>query len=368
MECLLINIYIYIIYIFIARIENGENPYPGLRLPVDYEFELNDIDIDEEDNDWDPINREFGSDFTITSLPDQQGYELVDVNRDELAYKSHVRLTGYCNAENDENNNLWVTMESPFLTKKITQKFPTLPGYTIPETPTRAIGDNEIEITTNGTYILGQNDEDPDDLEMDEEIPTNSNQQRSLTLSKTGTRDTTSTFTLGKFNINIPSPTITSPITSNGYYKFNGNTLIPGTNQDYNINVQVANNVVSINKITTGVNDDDISSSNGWTYYSNSTNITISAYYYTDITITKNSTNNTYDINIISAASSNFSYSVPSKSWVFHRYGTSDRVKLWNNNKMIYWLEEYTGDNDAYNMHISQEVMNFNGISWMTFN
>lgn len=166
---------------------------------------------------------------------------MVDVNRDELAYKSEVKLTGYCNAKNDENNNLWVTMESPFLTKKITQKFPTLPGYTIPET--RAIGDNEIEIKSNGNYILGQNDEDPDDLEMDIDNNNNNNNNNSkkLTLLKNQTRDNiTSNFILGKLNINIPSPTITSPITSNGYYKFDGNTLIPGTDQDYNIYINIA--------------------------------------------------------------------------------------------------------------------------------
>ena len=133
---------------------------------------------------------------------------MVDVNRDELAYKSEVKLTGYCNAKNDENNNLWVTMESPFLTKKITQKFPTLPGYTIPET--RAIGDNEIEITSNGNYILGQNDEDPDDLEMDidnNNNNNNNNNSKKLTLLKNQTRDNiTSNFILGKININIPSP------------------------------------------------------------------------------------------------------------------------------------------------------------------
>lgn len=173
---------------------------------------------------------------------------MVDVGRDELAYKSEVKLTGYCNAENDENNNLWVTMESPFLTKKITQKFPTLPGYTIPETNTRAIGNNEIEITTNGNYILGQNDEDPDDLEMDIDNTNNNNNSKKLTLLKNQTRDDiTSNYVLGKLNINIPSPTITSPITSNGYYKFDGNTLISGTEQDYNIYVStppISNKVV----------------------------------------------------------------------------------------------------------------------------
>lgn len=206
-------------------------------------MDLEDIDINEEWNEWDPINREFKQDITITSEDDGRGYEVVTLNRDELAYKSEVKLTGYCNAENDQNNNLWVTMESPFLTKKITQKFPLLPGYGIPENNTRAVGDNEIDITENGSYILGQNDEDLDDLEMnlDDNSNSNSNPQRSLNLSKT--RDTIDpTYTLGKFNVNIDPPTITSPVTSNGYYKFDGNTLNPGTSSDYNLNVSVTTN------------------------------------------------------------------------------------------------------------------------------
>jgi hypothetical protein len=202
--------------LFIVRIENGENPYPGLTLPVDYDFDLDDIDIENEENDWDPINREFASDFTITSLPDDRGYDVVEVNRDELAYKQQVNLTGYCNAENDQQNNLWVTLESPFLTKKIRQKFPSLPGYVIQNN--RSVGDNEISITSNGNYILGQNDQDPDDLEMDEEVTPNQN--RSLILSKN--EETTPTFVLGKFNVNVPQTTInnyTQPtITTNGTY------------------------------------------------------------------------------------------------------------------------------------------------------
>lgn len=41
------------------------------------------------------------------------------------------------------------------------------------------------------------------------------------------------------FEVEALPPTITSPITSNGYYKFDGNTLISGTEQNYNINVNV---------------------------------------------------------------------------------------------------------------------------------
>jgi hypothetical protein len=42
------------------------------------------------------------------------------------------------------------------------------------------------------------------------------------------------------FEVEGIPPTITNPVTSNGYYKFDGNTLINGTNQDYNLNVQVS--------------------------------------------------------------------------------------------------------------------------------
>ena len=42
------------------------------------------------------------------------------------------------------------------------------------------------------------------------------------------------------FEVEALPPTISTPITSNGYYKFDGNTLIPGTNQDYNIYINVA--------------------------------------------------------------------------------------------------------------------------------
>ena len=52
----------------------------------------------------------------------------------------------------------------------------------------------------------------------------------------------------GTFDINVPPPTVTSPINSNGYYKFDGNTLISGTNQDYNINVNVTTPPIEMSK------------------------------------------------------------------------------------------------------------------------
>lgn len=42
------------------------------------------------------------------------------------------------------------------------------------------------------------------------------------------------------FEVEALPPTISSPITSNGYYKFDENKLIPGTNLDYNIRVNIS--------------------------------------------------------------------------------------------------------------------------------
>ena len=57
--------------------------------------------------------------------------------------------------------------------------------------------------------------------------------------------------------VNIPPPTITNPVTNNGYYKFNGNNLISGTNQNYNlyVNVPTPSNVKVIKKISPSYND-----------------------------------------------------------------------------------------------------------------
>lgn len=196
--------------------ENNNNEYPGLKLPIDYYFELNDVDITNKDNNWDPIKKEFSTELTITSLPYGNGYDVVDVDRDELAYQPEIKLDGYCNPQNDIDNNLWVTLESPYLTKKITQKFPLLPGYStqpINENGKRAIGENEINITSNGTYILGQNDQDPDDLEID--LSTKTENLKTLTLSdendihkNTNTNTNVNTFTLGKFKIDINTSTV----------------------------------------------------------------------------------------------------------------------------------------------------------------
>jgi hypothetical protein len=53
------------------------------------------------------------------------------------------------------------------------------------------------------------------------------------------------------YEVSVPSPTITEPVTSNGYYKFSGNSLISGTNQDYNLNIAVnTKQVLYLSKFT----------------------------------------------------------------------------------------------------------------------
>lgn len=170
------------------------------------------------------------------------------------------------------------------------------------------------------------------------------------------------------FEIEGVAPSITTPVTSNGYYKFDGNTLISGTNQDYNINVEV-NNSLSINKITVGSANNDISNNNGWTYYSNSTTITISPNdpSYLDIIIRKK-TDNTYFIELISGVKSSTNVLISSNSWVFHRTGIATVIRFWKDNQMICALGENNGSNEKYVMYLSQTFFNFNGISWMTFN
>lgn len=73
----------------------------------------------------------------------------------------------------------------------------------------------------------------------------------------------------GTFDINIPPPTIIDAIDSNGYYKFNGNSLISGTNQDYNLNVDVTPSVldsISIPKNENSFNILDYNQENNTNY------------------------------------------------------------------------------------------------------
>lgn len=258
-------------------------------------------------------------------------------------------------------------MESPFLTKKIKQKFPQLPGYVIPENQLRATGDTEIEINSNGTYILGQNDQDPDDLEMDEELTSNPNQ--SLILSKTGTRDTTPTFVLGKFNVNVPQSLVnnyTQPtITTNGTYTIpNGYT---GFN-DISVNVQQQLKL-SISKIQSQYNgtfaNNDTNSD--WQFLSNSQSISVQKGY-SVLTITKDYSKYSIYYRWSIDAAMNISFSA--NCWVFiKKVSYSSDINFYDiNNKLIFGIVDPYDDDIGVRATINGNFIDFSGIDWMTFN
>lgn len=92
------------------------------------------------------------------------------------------------------------------------------------------------------------------DEENNEENNNNNNNNEEMVLRRQnnvrGLPDSNGEAIIGNFDINIPPPTITSPIQNNGYYKFNGNNLINGTSSDYNLNVQVTPKI-NINSFAT---------------------------------------------------------------------------------------------------------------------
>lgn len=190
-----------------------------------------------------------------------------------------------------------------------------------------------------------------------------------------GLPDSNGEAIIGNFDINIPPPTITSPIQNNGYYKFNGNNLISGTNQDYNLNVNVQNKFY-ITSIIFGINNENIASSNtNWTYYTDYTHTTFSTGTEV-ITIYKNTTNNNYTIKLYHNIDN--SIYIYDKTWVFTKnvdtYYSSLRFIDENNNFLFSMLDDNSSETSAsYNNDSNQSVLNsnifsFDKISWMTFN
>lgn len=95
------------------------------------------------------------------------------------------------------------------------------------------------EITINGDYTTTDTNNN-NYQEIDNYVPP------ALTKSIEPNAKKSRSLYSNYFKVNVPPPTISSPITSNGYYKFDGNILIPGTDQDYNIYI----NIESIPKLT----------------------------------------------------------------------------------------------------------------------
>lgn len=174
----------------------------------------------------------------------------------------------------------------------------------------------------------------------------------------------------GTFDINIPPPTITEPVTLNGYYKFNGNSLISGTNQDYNLNIAVPQNqiIISITSIKiTNFSTSITTNSDNWTFYINDNNLIPTNNGEDIIIITKNS--NSYDINYWKDYSSTQSISIPSNSWVYYHNITSSNKSIVfydENDNKIFKLTDIS-DTAPQNININSNIFNFN-INWMTFN
>ena len=178
------------------------------------------------------------------------------------------------------------------------------------------------------------------------------------------------------FEVEALPPNITTPIENNGYYKFNGNSLISGTNQDYNLNVNVKNKFY-ITSIIFGSNNENIASSNtNWTYYTTYTYTTFSTGTEV-ITIYKNTTYNSYTIKLYHNISNNSLY-IYDKTWVFTKdvdtYYSSLRFIDENDNFLFSMLDDNSSEisvlynNDSNQSVINSNIFSFDKISWMTFN
>lgn len=98
------------------------------------------------------------------------------------------------------------------------------------------------EITSNGDYTTTDTN-DNNYQEINNYVPPTLNRS-----TEPNTKKTRSLYS-NYFKVNVSPPTISSPITYNGYYKFDGNALIPGTDQDYNIYVNIPHYTININNI-----------------------------------------------------------------------------------------------------------------------
>jgi hypothetical protein len=175
------------------------------------------------------------------------------------------------------------------------------------------------------------------------------------------------------FEVESIPPTITNPVTSNGYYKFDGNTLISGTNQDYNINVNVTNPVSnSVTKIQlldfnrTIIADNNTSSN--WTFYQNQANVNVTTG--SDLLIIRKSTTNFYYFRTFENYYTNIIH-VDSNTWVYNVSNWNNKnINFLNNNDVVLIQFSDPKDNDTYDsrFYINDNLINFDGISWMTFN
>lgn len=103
------------------------------------------------------------------------------------------------------------------------------------------VNENNVEIT-----LLDDNNDKTDVEHTITPYNPNTNKRsiKAVNLTKDGNmRDVTAKDIVGYIRVNIPPPSISSTISTNGYYNFNSNWdgLIQGTDQDYELNIQVPN-------------------------------------------------------------------------------------------------------------------------------
>lgn len=179
-------------------------------------------------------------------------------------------------------------------------------------------------------------------------------------------------------DINVNNtPTITSPITDNGYYKFDGNTLISGSPSDYNLNVNV-NPITVIDKIVFGDNGGVIASNDinsNWTFYgdvtsdhhsisvNNNDEILIIGKVYTDYRVR-------YQIRFYWNITGS-TISIPDNCWVYkyNKAGTySSYFYFYSMNSEYFGIGDSSGGDKNFSIILLRpSKFNFNGISWMTF-
>lgn len=205
--------------------------------------------------------------------------------------------------------------------------------------------DNTQDINDNGEYIYEQNE----------------NGAWHLVLKPQGSTEPTDV------NIDIPPPTITTPIENNGYYKFNGNNLINGTSSDYNLNVQVNSQIIISQIYVNSLNITGGSNPPYWTFYNSQTTINIDNTNKDCLIITKNYYNyfiqTYYDIN-------SEQITVSANSWVYLSNINNRSFNFMdNNNKIILTTSDnIIGDSTYTSFSINNTIINFSGINWMTFN
>lgn len=223
-----------------------------------------------------------------------------------------------------------------------------------------------IRITNGEIYDINTVDTDGNGA-MEVNVTQNQNNQQIQRLEralKSTTRDTNNLY--NSFEVEAIPPTITTDITSNGYYKFNDNWngLVSGTSSDYNLNINVSTPTPTISVTDIKLGGNSIAVQNQWTFTRSSQSISGTSGY--DIVIIRLS-GNYYYINFYHKTTSS-SISVSSNSWYWRGSSEWYFLTLHNNDTIILELDDTIRDSYDQKLLINKNYLNFSGIPWMTFN